>query len=141
MLGYNYRMTDISAALGISQFKRLNRFVKERNNVANYYIKNIDNKNVSFQLIDKNNYSSFHLFIIRLHLDNMKKNYLEVFNSFRKIGIGVNLHYLPIHLHPYYQKIGFKTGDFPISEKYSRRSNDYSFVRKFKTKYTRQNNL
>ena len=50
----------------------------------------------------------------------MKRSYLEVYNSFRKAGIGVNLHYLPIHLHPYYQKLGFKSGDFPESEKYSK---------------------
>ncbi len=120
LLGYNYRMTDINAALGISQLDKITKFVKERNRIAKYYFKNIDNKYVSLQRIDKENYSSFHLFIIRLELDKMKKNYLEIFNSFRKMGIGVNLHYLPIHLHPYYQKIGFKSGDFPISEKYSK---------------------
>ena len=119
-LGFNYRMNEISAALGNSQLKKIKRFVRVRNNLANYYINKIDNKFVSFQHIDHYNYSSYHIFIIRLNLKKMKKNYEEIFKLFRKSGIGVNLHYLPIHLHPYYQNLGFKAGDFPESENYSR---------------------
>ena len=66
------------------------------------------------------NYSSFHLYVIRLKLDKLKKNYKTVFNELRKHKINVNLHYLPVHLHPFYKKMGFKQGDFPVSEIYAK---------------------
>ena len=121
LLGYNYRMTDISAALGISQMGKLEKFLKKRNSLANYYIKKLKkNKNIQLQQIDKKNYSSYHIFVIRIKLDQIKNDYTYIFDKLRKNNIIVNLHYLPVHLHPYYQKLGFKAGDYPESEKYSK---------------------
>ena len=114
MLGFNYRMNDISASLGISQMNKLNFFVKRRNQIAKRYIKNLNNNEVKFQVIKKGYYSSYHLFIIRVD-KNIRK---RLFNKLRKEGYFVNIHYIPIHLHPYYKKLGFKKGMFPNSEKY-----------------------
>mgnify|MGYP000477525748 CR=1 FL=1 len=118
LLGYNYRMTDIQAALGISQVKKLNRFIKKRNEIANRYDHLLKDLPVQLPFIEKYNISSFHLYVIRLK-DQSPKSYKNIFNKLRSSGIGVNLHYLPVHLQPYYKSLGFKKGDFPISENYS----------------------
>ncbi len=117
-LGYNFRMNDIQAALGINQLKRIDYFIKKRNKIANYYKSNLKNIPIKFQKVDKNFLSSYHLFIIKLIETNPKK-YKFFFNYLRKNNIFVNLHYLPIHLHPYYKKLGYKKKDYPISENYS----------------------
>lgn len=114
MLGFNYRMNDISASLGISQMNKLNFFLKKRNQIAKIYIKNLNNNEVKFQVIKKEYYSSYHLFIIRVNKHIRKR----LFNKLRKEGYFVNIHYIPIHFHPYYKKLGFKKGMFPNSEKY-----------------------
>tara|TARA_B110000858_G_C17799339_1_gene474341 strand:- start:767 stop:1921 length:1155 start_codon:yes stop_codon:yes gene_type:complete len=118
LLGYNYRMTDIQAALGISQVKKLNKFIKKRNEIANLYDHLLKDLPVQLPFIEKYNISSFHLYVIRLK-DQSPKSYKNIFNKLRSSGIGVNLHYLPVHLQPYYKSLGFKKGDFPISENYS----------------------
>jgi UDP-4-amino-4,6-dideoxy-N-acetyl-beta-L-altrosamine transaminase len=117
-LGYNYRMTDIQAALGVSQMQRLDEFVEKRHEVAKTYnllLKDLPIK-TPFQL--GTSYSAYHLYIIRLNLENMNVSHKKVFEDLRANGIGVNLHYIPVHLQPMYQKFGFKCGDFPESEKY-----------------------
>lgn len=117
-LGYNYRITDIQSALGISQLRKLDGYVNRRHELA----RNYDNKLQELPLITpyqaNYNYSAYHLYVIRLKLNTLSKTRLEVFNELREAGIGVNVHYIPVHLQPYYNRLGFKKGDFPEAEKY-----------------------
>ena len=117
-LGYNFRMNDIQSALGISQLKNLNIFLKKRNQIAKFYHDNLKNLPIEFQKIEKNFYSTYHLFIIKL---DVKYKYLhkKFFNYLRSKNMYVNLHYLPIHLQPFYRKFGFKKNQFPVAEEYS----------------------
>ncbi len=112
-LGFNYRMTDIHAALGLSQLKRLKVIVKKRNMIANMYFKKLKHPDIRMIEIDKNNVSSFHLFPILVP----PKLHLKVFNYLRKNGINVGLHYIPIYRHPYFEK-SYKRSNFPNSEYY-----------------------
>ncbi len=118
-LGFNYRMNDIQAALGLSQLKRISSIIIERNNILNYYKDNLINNNISFLEIEKNVKSSVHLVIIRLN-NISEENHKNIFNDMRQRNIGVQLHYSPIHLQPYYRKLGFEEGDFPNAEEYSK---------------------
>ncbi len=118
-LGLNYRMNEISAALGLSQLKKVGMFVKKRNKIANMYKKRLNLKNLILPIVNKNCFSSYHLFVIRINDKNYKQKQLKLFNFLRKRKILVNVHYLPIHLQPYYRKMGFKKGDFYNSEKHS----------------------
>ena len=115
-LGFNFRMNDLQAALGINQLKKINFFVKKRNLIALNYRKKLKNIPLNFQKVGDNFLSSYHLFIIKL---KDKKKHKKLFNYLRMNKIFVNLHYLPIHLHPFYRSIGFKKKDLPISEDYS----------------------
>ena len=118
-LGFNYRMNDINAALGLSQIRRLNKIILERNNLLDIYKKLLSKEPIKFLEIAPNTYSSVHLAIIRL--DNKDPLFhRKLFMGLRDANIGVQLHYLPIHLHPYYKKLGFKEGDFPESEFYAK---------------------
>ena len=117
-LGYNYRMNDIQAALGLSQMKRVNEFVEARNKLADRYDIKLKDLPVTLPSRSKKIYSSFHLYVIRLRLEFIKKSHKQVFQELRDKGIGVNLHYIPVHFHPYYQSMGFAPGDFPEAEKY-----------------------
>ncbi len=120
-LGYNYRMNDLEAALGISQLSKLNNFNKIRNKVANIYNTNFKNLSLKTQKIDKNNFSSYHLFVI--YITSNKKNIRKkLFEYFRKNKILVNIHYIPIHSQPYYKKLGFKIGQFENSETYYKKA-------------------
>jgi len=119
-LGFNYRMNEIQAALGISQLKKLKKFNNFRNKAAKYYFKNLKNLPLKLPQIDKNNFCSFHLFVINFDENRVKKKYDLIYKELIKKKIGINLHYLPVHLHPVFRKFGFKKGDFPISEKHSR---------------------
>ena len=121
-LGYNYRMHDISAALGISQLKRIDAFIKDRHKIAKIYDESFADLPLQKQYRDQENYSSLHLYIINLEIDCLKKTHLEIFNDLRKKGIGVNIHYIPVHTQPYYQSLGFKYGDYPVSEGYYKRA-------------------
>ena len=121
-LGYNYRLSDIHAALGNSQLKKISNFVKKRNKIAIYYKKNIRENNILFQKLLKDSYSSYHLFIIQFKKIKNEKIYNNLFKDFRKKRIMVNLHYLPIHLQPIYQKMGFKKNQYKISENYAQKS-------------------
>ncbi|UPR52328.1 UDP-4-amino-4,6-dideoxy-N-acetyl-beta-L-altrosamine transaminase [Vibrio cyclitrophicus] len=119
-LGFNYRMTELQAALGVSQMKRLNEFVSARHELAQGYYTKLDNLPVvlPYQLPDT--YSGLHLFVIRLKLDDITLSHQQVFDALRERGIGVNLHYIPVHTQPYYQDLGFTEGEFPESEQYYR---------------------
>ncbi|MBT5400376.1 UDP-4-amino-4,6-dideoxy-N-acetyl-beta-L-altrosamine transaminase [bacterium] len=113
-LGFNYRMTDIQAALGISQLSRLNSNIKKRHEIINFYNENLSGLQLQLPCQSKEKYTGAHLYIIRIK----KKAHHEVFQSLIDAGIGVNLHYIPIHTQPYYQNLGFAFGDFPEAESY-----------------------
>jgi len=117
-LGFNYRMTEMQAALGVSQMSRLHDFVAKRNELAAGYDKLLENLSlvIPFQINDS--YSGRHLYVIRLKLDEISSSHKEVFEQLRENGIGVNLHYIPVHTQPYYKKLGFVKGQFPQSENY-----------------------
>ena len=119
-LGFNYRITDIQAALGYSQMDRIDEFVKRRNFLAERYSRLLRDLPLTLPSINPDAYSAFHLYVIRLKLDRLKNTKRGIFRELRKAGIGVNLHYIPVHLHPYYRNLGFGEGDFPKSEKYYR---------------------
>ncbi|MFU7502419.1 MAG: UDP-4-amino-4,6-dideoxy-N-acetyl-beta-L-altrosamine transaminase [Candidatus Tisiphia sp.] len=107
-LGYNYRMTDIQAALGISQLNRIDEFVKKRNEIASIYKQKLEILPINLPKTHTNIYNAFHLYVIQLNLNHIKKNRLQIFQFMREKGIEVHVHYIPIHTQPYYQKIGFK---------------------------------
>ena len=120
-LGFNYRMTEMQAALGVSQIERLKSITDRRHEIAKRYNEKLANLSVTIPFQIEESYSGLHLYVIRLKLDDIKATHLEVFNALREANIGVNLHYIPVHLQPYYQKhFGFKVGDFPQSEQYYR---------------------
>ncbi len=117
-LGFNFRMTDLQAALGVTQMNRLAEFVSERHKIARRYDHCLAGLplEVPFQMEDA--YSGFHLYVIRLRLDEISVSHKHVFEELRANGVGVNLHYIPVHTQPFYQSMGFQWGDFPESEKY-----------------------
>ena len=117
-LGFNYRMTDIQAALGASQMQRLDEFVNRRRFLAQLYNHLLQDLPITLPYQHSDAESSWHLYVILLHLDKINKTHRQVFKELRQANIGVNLHYIPVHTHPYYQNIGFKWGDFPRSEIY-----------------------
>ena len=120
-LGFNYRMTEMQAALGVSQIERLQSITDRRHEIAKSYNEKLADLSVTVPFQIEESYSGLHLYVIRLKLDDIKATHLEVFNALRAANIGVNLHYIPVHLQPYYQKhFGFKTGDFPQAEQYYR---------------------
>ncbi len=120
-LGWNYRITDIQAALGCSQLNRLEHFVERRNLLASAYDQLLESSEVVLPGRDPLARSSFHLYVIRLPEADPVRHRL-VFESLREAGIGVNVHYIPIHLQPYYRRFGFSAGDFPVSEDYYQRA-------------------
>jgi dTDP-4-amino-4,6-dideoxygalactose transaminase len=117
-LGFNYRMTDIHAALGLSQMQRLDEFVAMRHALAKRYDEMLRDFPVVIPWQHSDNYSAFHLYIIRLKLEQIGKTHRDVFETLRAAGIGVNLHYIPVYLQPYYQRLGFKSGYCPEAERY-----------------------
>ena len=117
-LGYNYRMTELQAALGVSQMERLDQYVTRRHQLARQYDELLETLPVTTPWQHPDSYSGLHLYPIRLQLDNIQKSHLQVFESLRELGIGVNLHYIPVHIQPYYQRMGFQLGDFPQAQAY-----------------------
>ena len=117
-LGYNYRMTDIQAALGLSQLERLDDFIKKRHQIVKKYNLAFEAKPITTPFQDPNNYSSFHLYIIRIKNTGKGLTRLDLFKKLREAGILVNIHYIPIYKQPYYQRIGYDSKEFIESEKY-----------------------
>lgn len=117
-LGFNYRMTELQAALGVSQLQRLDQFVARRHELAARYDQLLAALPVTTPWQHPDSYSGLHLYVVRLKLEQIGKSHREVFESLREQGIGVNLHYIPVHTQPYYQRMGFKQGDFPEAERY-----------------------
>lgn len=117
-LGFNYRMTELQAALGVSQMERLDAYVAQRHRLALRYNQLLSGLPVVLPWQHPDSYSGLHLYVIRLKLSETSKSHKEAFDALRSQGIGVNLHYIPVHTQPYYQQMGFKVGDFPQAEKY-----------------------
>ena len=119
MLGFNYRMTDIQAALGLSQLERLEDIVAERNHQLKYYEKLLDGMEIELLKIPEGVLSSVHLAVIKLKEVSAAKHQ-KIFKQLREKKIGVQLHYSPVHLQPYYRNLGFREGQFPAAEAYAK---------------------
>ncbi|NRA21757.1 MAG: UDP-4-amino-4,6-dideoxy-N-acetyl-beta-L-altrosamine transaminase [Oceanospirillaceae bacterium] len=117
-LGFNYRLTDIQAALGISQLSRLDEYVSVRNRLVEIYNDLLAGLPIRLQKNSSDCYSSCHLYIIRLDLEQLSVSRRHVFELLRAANIGVNVHYIPIHTQPYYRELGFTDGDFSQAEQY-----------------------
>lgn len=116
-LGYNYRITDIQCALGISQLNRLDNFVKRRRKIVEIYnreFNQLDGVIIPYQ--DKNQNSSYHLYVLQLELEKLDVDRKEIFNELRSENIGVNVHYIPVYYFPYYKNLGYKKGICPKAE-------------------------
>ena len=117
-VGFNYRLSDIHAALGLSQLQRIDQYISTRQALASRYNELLADLPILLPLQQADCYSAFHLYIIRLDPQKNTASHLEVFESLTAQGIGVGLHYIPIHLQPFYQRMGFTEGDFPKAESY-----------------------
>ena len=113
-LGFNYRISDLQAALGVSQMTRVNDFVRRRQSLADRYQKLLSDLPLQLPEVSAHCQSAWHLFVVLVQSDLRDK----VFAFMRESGIGVQVHYIPIHLQPYYRQLGFKLGDFPQAEQY-----------------------
>lgn len=119
-LGFNYRMTDIQAALGASQMTRLEGYVKRRHQIAHRYNELLEDLPLTLPWQHPDSHSAYHLYVVRLQLECIQPSHRQVFEALRAQDIMVNLHYIPVHTQPYYQNMGFKPGDFPEAEQYYR---------------------
>ena len=117
-LGYNYRMTDLQAALGASQMTRLHEFVEKRQGLAARYNQLLKDLPLALPWQHPDTYSAYHLYVIRLKLDEINQSHQDVFAALRAADIIVNLHYIPVYTQPYYQKLGFSAGYCPNAEQY-----------------------
>ena len=117
-LGFNYRMTELQAALGVTQMERLDQYVARRHQLARRYDDLLTGLPVTAPWQHADSYSGLHLYVIRLQLDKIQKPHRQVFEALRELGIGINLHYIPVHTQPYYERMGFKPDDFPQSQSY-----------------------
>ncbi|WP_114661832.1 UDP-4-amino-4,6-dideoxy-N-acetyl-beta-L-altrosamine transaminase [Polynucleobacter necessarius] len=116
-LGFNYRMTDIQAALGLSQLERINEFVDKRLMIASKYEFMLSPIGLKLPELSRNKGSAYHLYVIQIP-DISEVQKVLIFKGLNSLGISANVHYIPIHLHPFYKALGFQIGDFPIAEKY-----------------------
>ncbi|MEP7056224.1 MAG: UDP-4-amino-4,6-dideoxy-N-acetyl-beta-L-altrosamine transaminase [Caldimonas sp.] len=119
-LGFNYRLTDMQAALGLSQMRRIETFIEARVALAARYDELLADLPVIRPAPLRDKKSSWHLYVIEI--DTPRRTRAEVFAAMRALGVGVAVHYIPVHLQPYYRALGFKSGDFPVSERYYRRA-------------------
>lgn len=118
LLGFNYRMNDVEAALGTSQLRKLALFVEQRNVLAAFYDNAFEHQaNITPLDVKSNCYSSYHLYVLRATRLNSETHKIAI-NTLRAKGIFAHVHYIPIHLQPFYQKLGFKKGDYPHAEQY-----------------------
>ena len=117
-LGYNYRMTDIQAALGYSQMERLDTFVERRRQLAKRYEELLRDLPLLTPKQSDSAKSSWHIYVVRLDKTRVKKSKTQIFAEMKSKGVTLNLHYIPVHLQPYYQARGFEEGNFPVSERY-----------------------
>ena len=118
-LGLNYRLTDMQAALGLSQMRRLNQFLQRRRELVARYDRLLADMPIQRPLIDVLNDSAWHLYVIRIDAKRAGKTRRQVYDAMRSAGIGVQVHYIPVHLQPYYRALGFKPGHCPEAERYS----------------------
>lgn len=117
-LGFNYRMTDIQAALGLSQMQRLDEFVVKRHAIAKRYDQMLSSLPVLTPWQHADSYSGYHLYVIRLKLGETNRTQRQVYETLHRAGIGVNVHYIPVYRQPYYEQMGFRTGYCPQAEQY-----------------------
>lgn len=117
-LGFNYRMTELQAALGLTQMQRLDEYVEARHLLAQRYNQFLAHLPITLPYQHEDSYSGFHLYVIRLQLEKISPTHRQVFESLREQGVGVNLHYIPVHTQPYYKKMGFIEDDFPNAMAY-----------------------
>ena len=117
-LGFNYRMTELQAALGVTQMERLDQYVARRHQLARRYDDLLTDLPVTTPWQHADSYSGLHLYVVRLQLDQIQKTHRQVFESLREQGIGVNLHYIPVHMQPHYERMGFEPADFPQAQVY-----------------------
>lgn len=117
-LGFNYRMTDMQAALGLSQMARLEEFLERRQQIADAYDAALAGLPLTTPYRNPDNRSALHLYVVRLGLDRIAKSHRQVFEELRASGIGVNLHYIPVYLQPHYRSLGFAPGHCPEAERY-----------------------
>jgi UDP-4-amino-4,6-dideoxy-N-acetyl-beta-L-altrosamine transaminase len=117
-LGFNYRMTDIQAALGLSQMKRLEEFVAKRHSIARRYDDLLTNLPVLAPWQHGDSYSGYHLYVIRLKLNEINKTQRQIYSALYAADIGVNVHYIPVYRQPHYEQMGFKVGYCPQAEQY-----------------------
>jgi UDP-4-amino-4,6-dideoxy-N-acetyl-beta-L-altrosamine transaminase len=117
-LGFNYRMTELQAALGVSQMCRLDEFVARRHELAQRYDQLLSELPVTLPYQLSDTYSGLHLYVVRLQLDAIERSHRVVFDALRSQGIGVNLHYIPVHTQPYYARLGFRPEQFPQAQQY-----------------------
>ncbi len=121
-LGFNYRITDIQAALGTSQMARIDEFVQRRHEIADWYDEHLVDLPITALARPDDSYSALHLYVIQLELDDTSRSHRAVFDSLRAQGISVNLHYIPVYTHPYYKQLGFQAGMCPMAEAYYARA-------------------
>jgi len=122
--GHNFRITDFQCALGLAQFKKLDKFIKRRREIVAKYNKAFKDIEEIITPTEKDYVkSAWHIYVIQLRLERLKASRKRIFEKFREEGLGVQVHYIPIHFHPFYRKkFGYKKGDFPITERYYQRT-------------------